>query len=224
MKHVFASALHRTQCAGIAAGILVCMSLSATGCTTQLNERVGLAGVALPALESPDAKQTEHSTAKSRTTSLAVGHDRGNWQQTTIAVPVRQVEHHPSYNHPIDLTDLSHRDSGAYPSASEAVVREPNRAVHLGEVPVNFVGFLWATVTSPWQMTAGGEPPLQARCGQNLADYDRMPYVVVGNLARWWTVPEADGQSNGGKTKQRSDNGASDNPQAEDASPSKSKS
>jgi len=167
--------------------MVICFVLSAfvAGCTLRLNERAGLAGANLSALDVDDA-QAHASFADEDESSLTNGHDRGHWREVTIAVPIHQVEHHPTYNRPIDLTNLSHRDTGVYPTAVAATRREPMTWGHLWETDFNALGFFWALLTSPWQMTAGGEPLLSAQGDVRFLTYERLKPYAPANLARWW--------------------------------------
>lgn len=130
-------------------------TVALAGCASH-NTDLGPGGdVSLPAL-APDAAQVSIASASSTAPSLT-SLDRSHWDEQRVLVPVRTVEHTPTYVLTVDGPDCP-REHGAYPDAETALLLErpslahaANAALGVGIAPL---GIVWA----PFQMIGGRWP------------------------------------------------------------------
>ncbi len=161
---------------------VACLAALAAGCAGPLNDQIGLTSAEpLPALSAepaPDAPSAEPSLD---------GLDRSHWPTRMVAVPVRQVEHWPTYTRNIYLSNTTARQRGEFPTADSAL--EGGASV-LDQGFQSDLNLLVAPLQIPWfpVEVMGGRWPGQ------LEHSPAEPYARAGpesqqDLRRWIDVP-----------------------------------
>jgi hypothetical protein len=129
------------------------------GCAP-VNEEVGLINAPpLPALD-PDAPTIR---IPAHATPSITSHDRSNWGIQTVILPLKQVEHRPTYTSDIHFASNTPRERGEYPTAQTALdVPTPN----LEQVAEGVVGPAYAGILVIWwpvEWIANNRPPWKIR-------------------------------------------------------------
>jgi hypothetical protein len=156
--------------------VAACCGLSA-GCGKPFNEQIDLKGIdPLPALS-----QHADPTPLSGTPSLR-GFDRRHWPAVTVAVPVRQTDHYPSYAGNLKLSGDGGPWDGRFPTAVQALDdgADPGADALEGLIePAYAAGLLLYSpiamvIHPPWSMRRSPDEP-----------YDRLPPTATEGIQRW---------------------------------------
>ncbi|MHC4947718.1 MAG: hypothetical protein ACYTG1_05590 [Planctomycetota bacterium] len=163
----------RPRPARAALGLLAALT-AAAGCGKKANVEPGLLGVApLPALGGPAVNALDHADDGPSLTTI----DRGDWPAVTMAVPIRQVEHQPTWTTRFAADPPLDRRAGVYPTALSAVESEHDAGGQVVDAGAEIVHAAWELVVMPVRM-------FTAQPRRSPADaYERLPHP---SDRPWW--------------------------------------
>lgn len=157
-----------------------------SGCTPHLNRTDGLQRATLPALDPAAASFVDDQP------SITAGFDRSHWQRMTVTVPVKQVEHHPTYTHELLLEPTTRRAAGRFPTVESALEIEERTFDRSLESPLNIVGAGVLIVFTPFDMVFNTRWPHTVERGSSDA-FERITETESHDrLKRWLDLDDED--------------------------------